>query len=457
MSIGYRRLPAVSRRRFLAATGTGGASALLSAACGQASNTASPPASRAVGPATLEFLTNQAAAPFAAVESGLGRFRQQYPQIEVRVTNVTSQYQDKLQTLIAAGTTPDMFRVGGDEFARFYVLKAMAQLDNFLKRDRFDLNDFYPASLEQYQWGGKQFGMPSDYGYRMIYYNVDHFQKAGLPLPPSEWDGPGWSFDDFNRVARALTLRDPSNPAPQWGFLNPRASWQIWVYANGGRAIGPSHDETWIHRPEAVEALQAAQDLHAKWQVGQTPEEASQLPELQAFTSGRGAMIQSSTATGTTTARTISGFTWDVAPPPRGAKVTGGRKTFGGGSGWFLSAGSKAPEPAWLLYQFMLNKETVSAMAATGFAPPRKSVISSPVWLDPAKPPKSKNVMTNGFNGIVPFPKLTTWGDWIAAANRELAGLWNGTRSATDVATAIKTVTDPAITRHKELVGNDRP
>jgi multiple sugar transport system substrate-binding protein len=404
-------------------------------------------------------MTNQAAAPFAAVEATLAAFRQQRSHIEVRVSNVTAQYQDRLQTLIAAGTPPDVFRVGGDEFARFYVLRAMAQLDSFLKRDRFELPDFYPASLEQYQWGGKQFGLPSDYGYRMIYYNVDLFQKAGLPLPPSEWDSPGWSFDDFNRIARALTNREPGNPSPQWGFINPRASWQIWLYANNGRAIGPSHDETWISRPEAVEALQHLQDLHTRWLVGQTTEEAAPLPELQAFTSGRGAMIQSSTATGTTTARTISGFTWDVTPPPRGPGMRGaaGRKTFGGGSGWFLGAGSKAPESAWLLYQFLLSKDAVSAMAAAGFAPPRKSVITSPVWLDPTKPPKSKRVATDGFGGIVPFPKLTTWGDWLAAANTELNTLWNGTRTAAEVAASIRTVTEPIVTRQRDLVARDRP
>jgi multiple sugar transport system substrate-binding protein len=335
----------------------------------------------------------------------------------------------------------------------------MAQLDALFRRDKVDLADFYPASLEQYKWSGKQFGMPSDYGYRMIYYNVDLFQKAGLPLPPGEWNAPGWTFDDFNRVARALTVRDTGNSGPpvQWGFLNPRASWQIWVYANGGRAIGPSHDETWINRPEAVEALQACQDLHAKWLTGQTADEARQLPEAQAFTSGRGALWQSSTATGTTTARTISGFTWDVAPPPRGPKAGGTRKTFGGGSGWFLSASSKAQEAAWRLYQHMLSKETVGAMAATGFAPIRKSVVTSPVWLDSTKPPKSKPVATDGFDGIVPFAKLTTWGDWLAAANKELEGLWSGERSAQDAATAIKTVTEPFIARHRELVGKERP
>ena len=168
-------------------------------------------------------------------------------------------------------------------------------------------------------------------------------------------------------------------------------------------------------------------------------------------------MWQSSTATGTTTARTISGFTWDVAPPPRGPRVSGTRKTFGGGSGRFLAAATRSPEAGWRLYQHLLGKEAVGAMAGAGFAPIRRSVVASPVWLDPAKLPQSKRVATDGFEGIVPFPKLTTWGDWSAAAARELEGLWDGSRTAQEVATAIKAVTEPLIARHKELVGKDPP
>ena len=168
-------------------------------------------------------------------------------------------------------------------------------------------------------------------------------------------------------------------------------------------------------------------------------------------------MWQSSTATGTTTGRTISGFTWDVAPPPRGPGASGTRKTFGGGSGWFLASATKSPEASWRLYQHMLGKEAVSAMAATGFAPIRKSVVTSPIWLDATKPPKSKKVATDGFEGIVPFAKLTTWGEWIAAANQEMEGLWAGSRSAQDVASAIKKVTEPFIARHKGMVGKEQP
>jgi hypothetical protein len=61
------------------------------------------------------------------------------------------------------------------------------------------------------------------------------------------------------------------------------------------------------------------------------------------------------------------------------------------------------------------------------------------------------------FEGIIPFPKLTTWNDWQTAADKELEALWDGTRTAADVADAIRAVTEPFVARHNELAGKDRP
>jgi multiple sugar transport system substrate-binding protein len=435
-----------------------GAPALLGAACaaGGAGGESAAPRTAASAPATLDFHTNQAPAPFASLEGSLNAFRQRYPQITVNVTNTAGgTYTDKLQTLIASGSTPDVFRLGGDVFASFYVLKALAQLDPLLKRDRFDLADFYPSSLDVTRWGQRQLGLPSGFGYRVLFWNTDLFAKEGLPPPPGEWNASGWTFDDFVRVSRQLTRRG-DGPA-QWGFVSPRASWQIWLYAGGGRAISPTHDDVVIDRPEAVEALQAIADLETKHQVGQTPEEAREVGADQAFLAGRVAMWQSSLNTGTTTARTARGFTWDAAPPPRGPRTTGIRRTFGGGSAWHLGATSRVQEAGWTLLQFLLSKDVVTQAAKEGYAPERKSVVASAAWTGDGLAPRSKSVITGGFDGIIAFPKLTTWTEWTQVANRELEALWTARRTAADVAGAIKAATAPLIERHKELVRDDRP
>jgi multiple sugar transport system substrate-binding protein len=289
----------------------------------------------------------------------------------------------------------------------------------------------------------------------VLFYNADLFRKEGLPLPPGEWNAPGWTFDDFVRVARQLTKRG-DGPA-QWGFVSPRASWQIWLYSGGGRAISPTHEEVVIHRPEAIEALQAIGDLETKHLVGQIGDETREIGADTAFGAGRAAMWQSSLNTGTTTARTAKGFTWDATPPPRSPRAAGVRKTFGGGSAWHLGATSRAQEAGWTLLQFLLSKDVVTQAAKEGYAPERKSVVNSAAWTGDGLPPRSKSVITDGFEGIIAFPKLTTWTEWTQVANRELEPLWTGAKTAAEVANAIKAATDPLVERHKELVRNDRP
>jgi ABC-type glycerol-3-phosphate transport system substrate-binding protein len=61
--------------------GAAGLGAIALAACGQSGAAGpAPPAGEVRG--TLDFMTNQAPAPFAAVEAAVASFRQQYPQLE---------------------------------------------------------------------------------------------------------------------------------------------------------------------------------------------------------------------------------------------------------------------------------------------------------------------------------------------------------------------------------------
>ena len=72
--------------------------------------------------------------------------------------------------------------------------------------------DVYPARLENYKMGGKLYALPIDNGAEAVYYNKEHFDRAGVPYPKDDW-----TWDDLLDKARRLTRRD--DPAgPVWGF-----------------------------------------------------------------------------------------------------------------------------------------------------------------------------------------------------------------------------------------------
>lgn len=402
--------------------------------------------------AKITFLGNHALAPGKAVEEAVKTFGQANPSIEVQWVNVPEGYAQKLQTLVAGGQPPDMFRLGGPEFASYVYRGFMRPLDEYMKRDNFDREDFYPVAFSQYQWDGKQFGLSSDVGNRMIFYNVNLWQEAKLAAPRADMAAEGWTFDDFAKAAAALTKRSGER-ITQFGFVNI-LDWMTWPLANGGFLWNEETTESMLHRPEALEVFQFLQDLMFKHKVAQTKEMAAELAPAQAFLTGKSGMTISSTATGTTTYRQIKAFDWDVIAIPRGPKLQGERRVFGGGSGWFIYRTTKYADQTWQLFRHMTSKASAELLAKQGFAPARLSVVNSPVWLDPSLPPKAKKVVTDGPKHIVPFPKSTTWGEWVNAVNKELDGLWSNKLSAAELGPKLKAATDPLVQKHLDNLKN---
>ncbi len=57
-----------------------------------------------------------------------------------------------LTPLLAAGTPPAMASMDASQGVEFVDRGEMASLDDFIRRDKYDLTDYIPVSLEQYRW-----------------------------------------------------------------------------------------------------------------------------------------------------------------------------------------------------------------------------------------------------------------------------------------------------------------
>ncbi|HLH72756.1 MAG TPA: extracellular solute-binding protein [Chloroflexota bacterium] len=414
--------------------------------------TAVPTAAASGQPVTITFMGNHDLAPAQAVEKAVQAFQQANPNIHVNWSNVTQNYNAKLETMAAGGDPPDMYRLAGTDFAQYAYRGFMLPLDDYMARDKFDKDDFYPVAFSQYQWNGKQLGLSSDVGNRMVFYNGDLWKKASLALPLADWSPEGWTFDDFRKTAISLTQKQ-GGKISQFGFVNV-LDWMTWPLANGGWLWNADTTDSMVDKPEAIEAFQFLQDLMFKDQAAETKDQQTELNPSQAFLTGKAGMTISSTATGTTTYRQIKAFTWNVIAMPRGPSLQGDRRVFGGGSGWMIYRLTKQPDATWKLFSAMESKQTSLLLAAQGFAPARLSTVQSDVWLDPKLPPASKKVVTDGPKYIVPFPKATTWNEWVDAVNKQLDLLWLNKISAKDLAPKLKEATDPLVKKHLDNLKN---
>src|SRR5688500_9336605 len=125
-------------RRWLAARGLvagrvaalGGAGALL-AACSAPAGGGADVAAGVAGPDGIVRLQKMAwgsALEKEAIEKGIELFHSQQPKVRVEYLHQPDAYDDKLQALIAAGTAPDVFKVGGALYADYIVVGALLDI-----------------------------------------------------------------------------------------------------------------------------------------------------------------------------------------------------------------------------------------------------------------------------------------------------------------------------------------
>jgi multiple sugar transport system substrate-binding protein len=348
----------------------------------------------------------------------------------------------------AGGNPPDVFTY----FQEIIPITAaveknlLYQLDDLVKAENHDLSDFLPQALQLNSWDGKQYAIPRDYGNQQVYYNVDLFQKKGLPLPATDWTDTTWTFDRYLEAAKALTEESGGQPT-QLGVLMNTAwrPWASWVYNNGGKIVNANQQGIAtgfaIAEEPAVEALQFLQDLVYKHKVAPPPSGtiswATDQGPIEVFGTGRVGMLigNPSQVEGF---RKITAFQWDVAPLPigKGSK----RGTGGGGTAWSIAKGTKNVDAAWAFLKFITTPQAQQDEVAAGATTPsRKSVVTSKEFQNPDKPPKNAKSFAEAQGYVVRDPVNTAWTDIFnkaVAPNIQL--LFAGKENAQTVAKMIK-------------------
>lgn len=323
-------------------------------------------------------------------------FERLHPHITV-VTDNGATNREKLAVMVAAGSAPDISFVTIEHSAAFIESGAFLPLDNFIRRDGFNINDFFPQILAPYRWDGERHGagplyaLPKEVAIRATYYNRSLFQTAGLETPASYVQRGIWNWQSWLDVAKKLTRETNADGTPeQWGITRETwlGMWMMWVWANGGDLV----DDPFRPRvltlgsPQAVEALQFYADLSAVHKVAPVNGGGSSLFAAQRaglYQNGRWMVPQF---------RSIKELDFDVVQAPTGKQ----RAQLLTGSAFTIAATTKHPNEAWELLKFISGDAAQRAMVEMGLLlPPRKSL--GPAFLA-NKPPESNQVFLDELN-----------------------------------------------------------
>ncbi len=143
---------------------------------------AEPPKSGA--PVELTFSVWGDPQELTILQSLADDFSKENPNVKITVTvSDWDTYWDKLQTQLAAGTPPDVFAMDAPLYPDYQSRGVMLGLQNYIDRDSFSLDDYYPAALQCYKTPDGYYGLPRDIQPSVLYYNKDMFDAAGVPYP----------------------------------------------------------------------------------------------------------------------------------------------------------------------------------------------------------------------------------------------------------------------------------
>jgi multiple sugar transport system substrate-binding protein len=339
------------------------------------------------------------------------------PDIKVELLYIPSDYSQKVQTMIAGGTAPDVIQLSEDVHS--YSSKGQViSLNDFVSNDGLDLKVRYGETgglTTAYSMDGNLYAMPDRGGALILYYNKDMFDAAGVSYPTKDW-----TWVEFLDATQKLTVRE-GDTVTQYGFA--AGGWWPWwmsfIYMNGGAVLDASGQPV-VNSPETVEAIQFYNDLVYKYQVAPSPEDYANL----GTNSPDPLFAQGKVAMSTTGFWGIGGlkdatFNWDIAPLFKNKN----NATVVFGSGLAISKDCKNPEAAWKLIEFLTSEEGQAPIIEfKQDAPANIANLSSDAFLNQSwsNKPINMSALGDSANAAFALPLSPKWNEMMSVFDTNL-------------------------------------
>ena len=295
---------------------------------------------------TVRLYTTHGAELMPFMEKSMEKFNAMFPGITVEWDDVVGlEYYDKLNTMMAGGTMPDVFLMRTCDPFDWYYKGALLDLAPLLDSDPdLSTDDYIKVIMDVYLIEGKVTGLPYDASAEFLFYNKDMFDEAEVAYPDETWD-----WDTLLAVCPSL-MKEEGGTVEQFALAEMPflATWQSEVLyrQNGARMLSDDRTECLLGSDEAIEALQFFSDLRLVYNYAPTAEQGS---SWDLFTLGRAAtwMAGQWMIPGF---RANLKFNWDIALLWGGPE---GRGTISHGGGYSIFSGTKVADLAYQMTKWI--------------------------------------------------------------------------------------------------------
>ncbi|SFT03985.1 sugar ABC transporter substrate-binding protein [Paenibacillus sp. BC26] len=372
----------------------------------------------------------------AVFQKLIDSYQKKYPNKKVKYTVVPpGEYWQKLDTLIAAKKTPDVFYAGGAQFNKFASSGILLNLTPFLESSNaLDPNNVWKQALDRYRFDGKMvgsgdlYGLPKDVGPWAFVYNKDLFDKAGLKYPSAK--AGEYTWDNMLDDAKKLTVKNDRGKIDQFGVAGYSLESAVW--ANGGDFIDYTTGKITIDDPKFTQAMQFVADLSLKEHVSLSVEDDKAQNGYARFLGGKVAMF----AMGPWDQPGFwkLPFQWDIAAWPASPN-TGKTATWLGSLGFVVAKDTKYPEDSYNLAAYLsVDKDAQKENYELGQAVPNLIDMAKGEFLQMDKAPQTRQVFIDiiedyGHPTIDMGSKNTKWIDTMW---QEASKVWSGKMTAAD-------------------------
>jgi multiple sugar transport system substrate-binding protein len=258
--------------------------------------------------------------------------------------------------LAAAGALADVVRLGGfgGEYPGMAVPGYLRDLAPYVQRDRYDLKQFYAASIETLRLQGKQTALPftAHPGFCAQYVNLDVLAQAGIPEP----NDATWTLAELLEIGKRLsnTLRGGAG-GDRWAMWPPTQLQHVIVAtrAFGGEVISRDGKRSPIADPASVQGITYVADLILRDRVAPPPG-ALQGAGVDNFIRGNVAVLWWNMFIQSTLALQGQGVRWKAFLQPKGPRERG---IFMTTDSIAMNAASKYPDQAFDLLKHFISKE----------------------------------------------------------------------------------------------------
>jgi len=370
----------------------------------------------------------------------IAQYEAKYPGVKVDYINVpAADFQTKLQTMIAAKKTPDVFYMVGEQLQPLVKNGVIADLSDYVDDNEiFEADNVWKNAIDLWKFDGTTpgqgsiYALPKDIGPFALAYNKDMFAAAGIPEPDPEVP---WTWDEFVANAKKLTSGDGADKT----YGTAPYSLESAVWSNDADWLNADHTKVTVTDPKFVEALQWVADLSLKEGVAPTAEEESSLGSFQRFIDGKIGMMGIGPWSQGQFWDEVK-FDWDLMPWPV-PMPTSSEATWYGGVGFAVSKASKNPTDAENLAAFLaFNEDAQRTNMEKGQAVPNLIDMTNDEYLKMDTPPANKQQFIRIIEevGHRPTQTFTYNSDWWNVFSSNVASVYRGEVTAAEYTKSVE-------------------